>query len=226
MKEMTQSEINKMLLKEIQSLKGLHEVQEIMSRYFHWHAAGMHRECYDKLFTRKQPDVCVEIADWGRWEGTEAVKTLYYRTLPTLEGDRIGQMYIHSLDTPAIQVAGDGKTARGVWFSPGHETTNFNGKLEANWCWSYFGTDFIKEDGTWKIWHYHVYAMFKTPFGKSWVEESLKPSLPAGAGPVMPEGLGPNKPYTYFNGYSTTSIRELVPAPPEPYETFDPLKAY
>jgi hypothetical protein len=226
MAKMSQSEINESLQKEIQRLKDLHEVQEVMSRYFHWHTAGLHKECYDKLFAKKQPDVRAEIADWGRWEGPEAVKNLYYKVLTAAEGDRKGQMFVHSIDTPSIQIAGDGKTAKGVWFSPGHETAKVNGKLQAFWCWSYFGTDFIKEDGVWRIWHYHCYAMFRVPFEQSWVEFTSKPSVSTGEGPQIPEGAGPNKPFTYFNEYTPTSVRELVPAPPEPYETFDQAKAY
>jgi hypothetical protein len=224
MTKTSQAEIINMLLKEIQRLKDLHEVQEVMSRYFHWHTAGLHKQCWDKLFAHQQADVCIEIANWGKWEGLESVKNFYYRTLPAIEGDRIGQMMVHSIDTPSIQIAGDGKTAKGVWFSPGHETNNINGKLQANWCWSYFGTDFFRENGEWKIWHYHCYAMFKTPFEKSWLE--AEPTSPGESDTPIPDNVGPNKPYTYFNGYTPTSVRELVPAPPEPYETFDPSKAY
>lgn len=31
----------------------------------------------------------------------------------------IGILPVHSLTTPVIEVAADGKTARGVWISPG-----------------------------------------------------------------------------------------------------------
>jgi len=219
---MSQAEINKMLQKEIQRLKDLLEVQEVMSRDMHLHTANLHKECWEKLFTHKAPDVSAEIASGGRVEGQEAVKNLYCDLLPRSVKNPVGFMFVHSLDTPSIQIAGDGKTAKGVWFSPGHETINDNGKIQALWCWSYFGTDFIKEDGKWKMWHYHCYAMFKTPFEKSWVESSPEPVPPAEEESFTFQ----NKPSTYYNPYTPTSIRELIPAPPEPYETFDPSKAY
>jgi len=188
------------------------------------------KDCWDKLFSHKAPDVSAEIANWGKWEGQEAVKRLYYQELGgnNVGPEAKGMMFCHALDTPSIQIAGDGKTAKGVWFSPGHETSIVGGKPQALWCWSYYGADFIKEDGNWKLWHYHCYAMFRTPFERSWVEEALHPTLTVGndRGTAQPAGFGPNKPYTYFNEYTTTSVRELVPAPPEPYETFDPSKAY
>jgi len=202
----------------IMAMEALHDVQEVMSRYFHYHCANLHKQCWEELFAHNAPDVSVEIADWGRWEGPEHVKALYCDFLGGGLGDPRGMMMVHSLDTPCIQVAGDGKTAKGVWFSPGNETAVDNGKAQAFWCWSYMAADFIKEGGAWKIWHYHVYAMFRTPFGKSWADvEGKKTSLAV----AFPKGTEPNKPITFFNEYTPTSIRKLVPAPPKPYETFD-----
>jgi hypothetical protein len=223
MVEMSQEEINQSLFREVQRLKDLHEVQEVMSRYFYYHTAGLHKECYDELFAQKAPDVSAEIANWGKWEGPEAVRNLYYKLLYG-NGDYAGQMFVHAIDTPSIQIAGDGKTAKGVWLSPGHETVKQNGVLQPMWCWSYFGTDFIKESGEWRIWHYHCYAMFRTPFDRSWVEANEE--MDNQSSHQIPAGLGPNRPYTYFNGYTPTSVRELVPAPPRPYQTFDPATRY
>lgn len=210
----------------IAAMEAAHDVQDVMSRYFFYHAANYHKECWEKLFAHKALDVSVEIADWGKWEGPEHVKTFFCDYLGGGFGDPKGAMMVHGLDTPCIQVAGDGKTAKGVWFSPGHETSSQNGKASASWCWSYIGTDFIKEDGEWKIWHYHCYAMFKTPFEKSWATLGTEENKPAGVGFAFPKGLEPNKPTHDFNEYTPTSIRTLVPAPAEPYETFDPAKAY
>jgi len=211
----------------IETLEALHDVQELMSRYFHYHVSNYHKRCWEELFSHKMPDVSAEIADWGKWEGPEHVKAFY---LDIMGGDtgpdkkNAGQMHLHQLDTPCIQVAGDLKTAKGVWFSPGHETgvDSQTGKGSVNWCWSSFGTDFIKEDGVWKIWHYHCYAMIMSPFDKPWTELTDD----SGMKMKFPEGKGPNKPTTYFNEYRTTKPRELVPAPPMPYETFDPKTAY
>ena len=86
-----------------------------------------------------------------------------------------GAVFFHHLDTPIIEVAADGKTARGAWWSPGHETFP-RGDREpgqgAIWAWSKYGADFIKEDDGWKIWRMRIYPMFKTPVGTSWTEWS------------------------------------------------------
>lgn len=214
----------KSLQKEVQRLKDLHEVQEVMSRYYYVLSAGLGEEKV-KLFALKTPGVRAEIADWGVYEGAEGIKRLFlgFEHNPDRPMDPRGMMFVHTLTTPSVQVAGDGKTAKGVWISPGHETFRFDGKLAPTWSWAHMAADFVKEDGVWKIWHYHVYAMFRCHYHKSWVEEVIQ-------NPEMPEEekakYGPDRPTTYFNEYSPTSVREYVPAPPDPYETFDEATAY
>jgi hypothetical protein len=208
------------LRREVQRLKDLHEIQELMSRYFYLHAANMLEEKV-KLFALKTPGVRIEIADRGVYEGAEHIKKHYISG----EGsqDFRGKMYLHALTTPSIQVAGDGKTAKGVWISPGNETTDMgsNRKLSAYWSWGYMAADFVKEDGEWKIWHYHVYGIFKCLYDKSWVEYVDKPN------PEAAQIMGkPDRPTTYHHEYSTDTVREYIPAPPDPYETFDESKAY
>jgi hypothetical protein len=120
-----------------------------------------------------------------------------------------------------IQVAGDGQTAKGVWYSPGHETPIRDGKLQAFWVWGKYSGDFIKEDGKWKIWHWHFYDTFNTPYHMSWVEaEQLPRRGPGNMDPIFVK-YPPDKPATYRSAYSTTGERDPIPACPEPYETWD-----
>ena len=124
-----------------------------------------------------------------------------------------GGMFEHHLCTPIIQVAADGKTAKGLWFSPGHETTpDEKGKLIAHWCYGKFGADFIKEDGKWKIWHYHWYDTFMCPYDKSWVETRQ---------PAIGELRHPDSdtPSTSRSTYFKDQVRKPIPEYPEPYET-------
>jgi hypothetical protein len=140
-----------------------------------------------------------------------------------LEGDRVGVMNIHALTTPVVEVAGDGKTAKGIWLSIGVETGPEPGKdkPQGYWAWCKYGVDFIKEEGKWKIWHLHVYGLFRTPYEKSWVEAEKPGVLP------IPEELKPDRATTHpLWTYSPTAVAELVPAPPEAYDTWDEATAY
>jgi hypothetical protein len=139
------------------------------------------------------------------------------------DGDGKGVLNVLALTTPVIEVAGDGKTAKGVWITPGLHTLAPEGKLQAFWVWCKYGIDFVKEDGKWKFWHVYTYGLIYTPFEKSWVEIAR---AKAEGIPSVPDGLKPDRPATHKWMYSLTAKTENVPTPPEPYETWDESTAY
>jgi hypothetical protein len=200
---------------EIERLQAINEIQNLVAKYEVIHTPATERQS-PQLFALKQPDVSVEIAMWGVFIGADQVRKMYREAD---EGKPIpGAMMEHQLTTPCIQVAKDGKTAKGLWFSPGHETfPGPDGKLQPKWCWGKFGADFIKEDGEWKIWHYHWYDTFMIPFDKSWVD-TPQPAL--GTIEEHP-GFEPNLPPTSRSTYFPDQVRAPIPDWPEPYDTWD-----
>ena len=199
----------------IQRMEDIHEIQNIMGRYEYLHTAGKQEETAE-LFARKTPGVTAEIANWGVYEGYEGVRKLYVGLHNYIEGDRKGQLNMHTLTTPVLEVAGDGKTAKGVWLSPGSETTKVRGKPQAFWAWCKYGVDFVKEDGKWRIWHFHVYGVFHTPYEKSWTES------PKFERSYVPDELKTDKPSSRpFWVYSPETTTDDAPMPPAPYETWD-----
>jgi hypothetical protein len=207
---------SKTLEQRIQRLEDIQEIQNLMSKYCYLQAAGMRKEEVE-LFARNTPGGTVTIANWGVWEGFEGAK-ICYEKVHALGGEqaRIGSMAWHTLTTPVIEVAGDGKTAKGLWISPGADANRRDGTLRAYWCWGKYGVDFVKEDGKWKFWHFHVYAIFYPPYDKSWVDV-----LPTTMEHPLPDGLKSNRMPVYHWEYSPNVKVENIPAPPEPYETWD-----
>jgi hypothetical protein len=206
----------------IRRLEDIHEIQNLMGRYEYYHTADMQEETVE-LFAKKTPGVRVEMM-WGVYDGFEGIKRCYigFHRQGGVKA-RIGGMGMHTLTTPVIEIAGDGKTAKGVWISPGHETHTFGEKPQAYWAWCKYGCDFVKEDGKWKIWHMHVYGIFHTPYEKSWTD--IPPAVWQVPSEATKDVLPDRDPTTYWM-YSPTSVTENVPAPPEPYETFDEETAY
>jgi hypothetical protein len=222
----------------------IHEIQNVMSKHEYYHAVGKHKEEIDDLWAHKTPGASFEAGDVGMTEGIEEVERIYVegnklrgkqqleeirKLFPQIEdkeeNEFIGNTVMHTLTTPVIEVAGDGKTAKGVWVSPGHLTAMRGGKLQAFWFWERYGADFVKEDGQWKIWHLRVYTDFLTPYEKSWVENSLEPAPPH----VEPEGFPkPNRPPTSpaYQEYSPTTRLQFEPRLPEPYRTFSETFSY
>lgn len=215
----------KSLEERIQRLEDIHEIQNLMSKYEYLHTAGMHEETVE-LFARKTPGAKVEVPSFGIYDsGIDGVRRCYAVAHVEAEGKgdaRRGNMNMHALTTPVIQVAGDGKTAKAVWISPGHETHIVNGKAQAYWAWCKYGCDFVKEDGAWKIWHLRVYGILITPYEKSWVEETpFMEGMPEFTGEAKADRPA-NPPWIYRPDILTVHD----PVPPEPYETFDEKTAY
>ena len=216
-----------------QHARDVQEVANLMGRQVYLHECAQDPTFPDTLFAQKTPGRSWEVAFMGKWVDEGIRKPLSSHGTPkedepgAFEG-RAGCLMEHTLASPVIEVAGDGKTAKGVWMSPGHETMPDpeTGKLRGHWCWSKYGCVFVKEDGQWKLWHYHVYRTFKTPFDVDWVDGGDWKTTPVGS-KASDEWLGePDISTTYDHPYSPTSKPELVPEPPEPYETFDDSKAY
>lgn len=180
---------------------------------------------FDKIadmFAQKTPGVKVETM-WGVYEGIKGIKKLYSGLYKSFRGvsPAAGDMFQMKYSDPIIEVAGDGKTAKGVWKYTGNETWRYEGKLQAFWIYGKCAFDFVKEDGTWKIWHHHVYGGYYARYDKSWVDEPLDyPAYP---------GINeypPDKPCTTYWMYNPRTAVPYQPVPPEPYQTFNEKTAY
>lgn len=196
------------------------DVSNLMGTYAFMLTAGRYDEICE-LFS-KSPDVRVEM-NWGVYEGYEGILRCY-KNYHKNEVSGPGVMAVHTLTTPVIEIAGDLKTAKAVWISPGIITGGMfsaDGVTRAHWAWMRYGCDFIYEGGTWKIWHLHVYGMFMTPFDKSWTEVGDAHEMPA-----FPPEYAPDRGPSYSWSYSPEVQTQYVPRPPAPYETFDPSQAY
>lgn len=206
--------------KRVQRLEDARQIENLMAKYAYLHTAGKHEEVA-ALFATETPGVSVEISPLGRWEGAKGVHTAMVEFHKFIGVGNPGSLMVHTQTTPIIEVAGDGKTAKGVWISPGLETWKNpeTGEFKAVWVWGHYGVDFVKENGKWKFWHFHAYAFLATPYDKSWTEPSENKI-------ILPDELIPDVPNDYYHMYSTTSEIQYLPVPPEPYETFDENTAY
>jgi hypothetical protein len=140
---------------------------------------------------------------------------------------------VHTLVTDVIEVAEDGKTARGCFITPGviHSRLTPEGKRYCHVLWERYGSDFICEDGQWKYLHEHVcpdimghmdfsnwaadeYARITAPV----VEDAMPPTL--GENPPVADPGPMHAPYSVLEHPRTT-----VPWP-EPYKTMDDDNSY
>ena len=111
--------LDEMQLK-IDRLEAVTICANLMSRYVNYHAAFRHKDYVE--FWAKRDDDILEMP-WGKYLGFENVKKCYLdhhfdRGDEGAEEKMKGAVFFHHLDTPIIEVAADGKTARGAWWSP------------------------------------------------------------------------------------------------------------
>lgn len=221
----------------------LNEIQNLMGKYSH---LGVLRGegTLEELFAMKTEGVF-----WKTPTGPVGIQGMKDRFARPAEDPmkNPGQIHEHSMFSPVIEIAADGKTAQGVWDSFGPNIQN--GNEVGNWLWVKYGVDFVKEEGEWKIWHLQVFALFNTPYDKSITESAKERAAgggqrPAGAppggapggaggppaqGPGGPATGGPNQNWSGPEGGPQWIYDGKTPARgpyvPEPYCTYDPAKS-
>jgi hypothetical protein len=211
------------LEQEIERLEDVRAIKNVMGSYLQYEMQGKH-DLIENLFALKSPGVRAEISELGIWEGADGIRRLI-KAIKKHEGDRIGVLNAHPTASPVIEVAEDGKTAKGLWLSlPGYETFMVDGKPKAYLSGCKYGIDFIREDGQWKFWHFHIYYIYRYPSekGKSWIDNDFD-KVPA---MDVSGELRPDKKPSVSAAYSANAVQGLVPAPPRPYRTFDEKTAY
>ena len=148
----------------------------------------------------------------------------------------VGQLLLHVTTTAIIEIAEDGKTAKGYWYSPGMIAESGQ---SGNTIWEAYGVDFVKEGDEWKMWHLHMFTDFMGSFyltlgGSGEPNTSVAPTTaaPAGSGEtanaqgdmtqvdefLRHEYLSSPQ-YSEFNKHRLRSEMEVVPIP-LPYDSW------
>jgi len=100
-------------------------------------------------------------------------------------------------------------------------------KVWAHWVWCKYAIDFLKQDGQWRIWRFRCYELARAPFEENWVSFGEKNQgafdldlmyFGDDGKPVfMPPADEPVRDTNH--PYSPSTVQQLQPVPPEPYET-------
>ena len=221
-------------------------IKNLMGKYVNTLLLNRDAKVFDSFWADKA-DVCLGFNE-GWYRGPEAVKAYYdacaernrlvaevlQKHFPEKLGGKtpeeiygIGTMKIYPLYTPLIEVAEDGKTAKGLWSCMGsHCDVDPVGPI-ARYLWGYYAVDFANDGDGWKIWHMQFVHDIDGVVGKNWGE-------PEPEYPELPE-FAPLKDFAYpafteketlRNVYSPDRIPDKAPRFPEPYETFSDTFSY
>ena len=237
------------------------QVQNVMSKHAYYHAAGQHIEELNDIWVRQDGPHAKSAkfsSPMGVWEGMELIMAYYgtykvemlkknlkdiSKIYPEVKNvpENIGiggEWVIHTNTTPIMEVAGDGRTAKGIWYSPGISQSAVirDGKVtvRGGWFWEKYAVDFVKEDGVWKFWHIQMYYD-NTPPGWGADDRMSQGGPPAKAEPFVqlgertespgfPQATRPNP--DPYQAWSPTTKPRIQPRFPEPYYTFSETFSY
>ncbi len=140
-----------------------------------------------------------------------------------------GPMEIRSLDNAIIEIADDGKTAKGFFYVFGLVTDISERGAVSNWVLGSLCMDFIRENDVWKIWHTLYLEDVDTPAGKKWGDPKAIEEFPEN--PLFAEMKGtvlaqPNRPMELRTLYTGSRPFTKLPRVPEPYDTFENTFSY
>ena len=114
----------------------------------------------------------------------------------------VGQLLLHVTTTAIIEIAEDGQTAKGYWYSPGMIAESGS---SGNTIWEAYGVDFVKENGEWKMWHLHMFTDFMGSFYLTLGGSSGEPNTS-----VTPTSDGSAEPAADFSQGDMTTVDEFL----------------
>lgn len=199
------------------------QIKNAMARHAYLHAANRHDIEYALLWSRNEPNI-----SWGNVMGFPMIgqnaiwKGYAEPHIGTPSGK--GLAFMHTLTTPLIEVAEDGKTAQAMWYTPGYGTGPLGGPhaqhdapMSGEWMYERYAVDFIFENGAWKIWHFFVGTDFSFPAGGEYTEH--------GAPPIQ-EAKITRESVIIPDFYSSRFNWAPWPQWPKPYKTWTPEIGY
>jgi hypothetical protein len=193
--------------RKVQYLIDLEEIKKLQRKYQYWLFKQDYEKIVERGFARKTTGIRMEASDSGVFKGREGVERFFYRVVGELKM-RPGGFTMHMAVAPIIEIAGDGQTARSIWFSPGCAGDR--------WVWGVYMVDYVKEDGEWRFWHIIFSPFFRTPYNKGWMEVPVSGTLSSD----LADG-----PPSRWNPYDKTKVgQELfhhLPDAPEPYDSME-----
>ena len=128
---------------------------------------------------------------------------------------------------PVIEIAGDGQTAKGIWYCMGSNADVTSGGIASYWTWGYYTADFILEDGSWKFWHLVYENDIETLCGQTWTRENEPyPELESMKAVKDFDFPKPNVPVKLREPYTPRRKYTRTPRLPEPYTTFAETFSY
>lgn len=222
-------------------------IENMMGRRLYYGVLSKASTVFEDLWCKTAPDPCLGTY-FGYYKGYDAVRGYYEaqarllavkaRVAQKLHPAELGAMDVSELlgvgsfvadtvTTPLIEIAGDGQSAKGLWYIYGADVDYGPAGMKAEWVFGRIGADFVKEDGQWRIWHLLRVEDIRSPFRHDWTapmpEQEPDVDFQAIADFQMPE---PTVPATVLERVHARRPLLEIPRVPQKYETFSKTFSY
>jgi hypothetical protein len=149
----------------------------------------------DKQFWSQAADLfaangTIEVGGRGVYVGKDRV--LAFLKLNGPESPQPGRLFDQMQLQPIVDVAPDGRTAKGRWHMFAQEAMHDE---YARWGLGVFENEYVKEGGVWKIQRLHLYTTMYTPYEDGWAKTALPNE---GASQELPPDRPPSIEYKAF----------------------------
>lgn len=226
--------------------------QNVMARFTYSQELGMDEKTFDALWAEREDISFGE--NEGFMVGRESVRSFLIDNQRAIRradqaivcaadqalsngAEALGAGYMKrvNLMSPLIEVARDGKTAKGMWYCPGVDTqSEQDGEMHLTWHYIRYAVDFIKESENWKIWHLFEGSEFQFEMGHAYIPATGMRPLPDAtvyelnpAVKDLPLGRTMKADYDLpVHLYSIDYGWSVYPVVPVPYETFENTFSY
>jgi hypothetical protein len=159
--------------KRLQIVEDVQQIDKLENIYGYYLDNGQNEKIV-KLFSDNPESI--EISDRGVFKGKEGVRKFFlgYISHGQKNGDLQeiphGRMVIHQQHQGVIDVAPDGRTAKGRWYLVMIQAWPVDGKPRSVLGHGVYENEFVKEDGVWKFRKMFMSLDFRSPIGEGWVD--------------------------------------------------------
>ena len=174
--------------REAQRARDHDAVENVFSHYMYLHNSFQDEKIKALWAKRGTPGMSAQYSNVGVYMNYDSIMA-YHSGRPS----PVGKLIFHYLTTPMIEIAEDGRTAKGRWIAAGvesglmspeqaanapaflferHEAAGnevHGRKVWAHWVQMQYGVDFIRQDGQWKILHFRCFEVSRARFDKNWI---------------------------------------------------------
>ncbi len=219
----------------IERVWDIEDVKDTMSRRVYLSAANRRSEELDWLWVSHPENMRTASfgRNWGYYVGMDSIRRYYVDAHNQRERARLqsigrseagyGSMSQHPVTTGLVELALDGQTARGLWYSlMGQEASAGPNGADARWYNEKIAADFIREDGQWKIWHLVIVTDYTAVPGSD--QNAIDCLTDTDLVPVREEFGTPD--ITLLTHDRNFNWWDNYPPAPEPYEHFSPASSY